>query len=136
MIINSQMQPERQPDEIIRVNSRSEAEQLSLSRGRNFSQNMETLGMLTRRVSSEHPDLFAGMSNAPMLPQRQESQGNIFTGFHNDYEPVRPTAVRANMGESYAMECLEYEKYLFDNRIRLIIKKMSVHSYNIFRNEK
>ena len=38
------------------------------------------------------------------------------------------------MAEAYALECLEYEKYLFDNRIKLIIKKMSVHAYNIYRN--
>lgn len=31
---------------------------------------------------------------------------------------------------------MEYEKYLFDSRIKMIIKRMAIKAYNIFKNEK
>ena len=138
LIINSQMQPGKKDEGLrgmVKTDSIGAIEPLSLSRARNLSENMGVLGMLAARVSSEHPDLFAGLSNTPVIPMRQESSGNIFAGFHHD-DPVKPTPMRDNLTHTYEMECLEYEKYLFDNRIRLIIKKMSVHAYNIYRNEK
>ena len=73
LIINSQMQRKVLGEEergLTRNDSIPAIEGMNFSMSRNFSQNMDILGLLTKK-SSEHPDLFAGMSNTPNFPLRQ-----------------------------------------------------------------
>lgn len=48
----------------------------------------------------------------------------------------KTTEAKVNTAQTYERECLEYEKYLFDSRIKMIIKRMAIKAYNIFKNEK
>ena len=57
------MQPSRDKESLIRTDSIPAIDHPELSRGNNFSQNMDILGLLSR-ASSEHPDLFATHPNA------------------------------------------------------------------------
>ena len=128
------MDHQKQPEGFARTDSIVGTDLLGLSNRRNFSQNMEVLGMLSR-ASSDRPDLFQGISQTPIIKHLESSEGNIFKGFHQD-EPIKTPPPKTNLTDAYAIECLEYEKYSFDSRIKLIIKKMSIQAYNLYRNEK
>lgn len=68
--------------------------------------------------------------------RRNSNVSNLFQNFHQEVRP-RPEAVKREDQQTdaqrYAQECLEYEKYLFDEKIRLIIHRMAILAYHNFK---
>lgn len=59
----------------------------------------------------------------------------MFKGLNSE-PTTKNNGPKASVSQNYQRECLEYEKYIFDNRIKMIIRRMAIHAYTLFKNEK
>lgn len=98
-------------------------------------------------VFSEIPGhLLFGRSASKNGPDLQPANStNLFQNFH-DPEREKERGERegrgrellrrgeaVDEGQRYAQECLEYEKYVFDDKVRFIIHRMSILAYSAFK---
>jgi hypothetical protein len=82
---------------------------------------VSSLGMLMSRNSSY---------NGPEY-RRNSSANNLFQNFTQEHKPKdERKEEHLTDAQRYAQECLEYEKYQFDEKIRLIIHRMAILAYH------
>lgn len=124
MIINSQMSTNSKMDKSYDSDP---------AKGKNLilvSNNSDIFGeipfglLISRNSSHGAPDF-----------RRSSSIGNLFAGFQKESafkEEPKAEEVMTD-AQRYAQECLEYEKYQFDDKIRLIIHRMAILAYHSFR---
>lgn len=85
-----------------------------------------SLGMLMSRNSS---------CNGPEYKRNSSINNSLFQNFHQEQKPKEHKAGHLTDAQKYAQECLEYEKYQFDEKIRLIIHRMAILSYHTFKDK-
>jgi hypothetical protein len=97
---------------------------------------------------SNHSELFSDIPPNMLFPRSSsrnhpeythQTPSNLFQNFQDPEREGRSRQETLKVEEpvdqvqKYAQECLEYEKYIFDDKIRLIAHRMSIICYHTFR---